>query len=69
MTLSSIHLYANIVDQQCDVRANLLDAVKRGINIENIRSLVEMYLAHQFLDEQEADAFLSTLPIGTDNEE
>ena len=30
---------ANIVDQQCDVRANLLDAVKRGFNIENSRNV------------------------------
>ena len=52
----------NLVDQHHDVRANLLDAVKREI-CENIQTLVKMYLEHDFLDEQEADAFLSTLPL------
>ena len=64
-----VAINANIVDQHHDVRANLLDAVKRGFDVDNIRSLVQMYLEHEFLDEQEADAFLSTLPTGTDNKE
>ena len=28
-----------------------------------------MYLENEFLDEEEADAFLSTLPVGTDSKE
>ena len=46
-----------------------MDAVKRGFNFENIQSLVKMYLENEFLDEEEADAFLSTLPVGTDSKE
>ena len=64
-----VAMKANLVDQHHDVKANLLDAVKRGFKIENIQSLVQMYLEHEFLDEQEADAFLSTLPTGTNNVE
>ena len=60
---------ANIVDQHYDVKANLQDAVKRGFTLENIRTLVQMYLEHSFLDELEADAFLSTLQSGTENNE
>ena len=62
-------MHANLVDQQHDVRANLMDAVKRGFNFESIQSLVKLYLEHDFLDEVEADAFLSTLPVGTDTKE
>ena len=64
-----VAINANIVDQHYDVRANLQDAVKRGFTLENIRGLVQMYFEHSFLDEMEADAFLSTLPCGTENNE
>ena len=64
-----VAMSANLVDQHHDVRANLMDAVKRGFNFENIQSLVKMYLENEFLDEEEADAFLSTLPVGTDSKE
>ena len=58
----------NLVDQHHDVKANLLDAVKRGFNIENLKTLVQMYLEHQFLEEEEADAFLSTLPTSIEDD-
>ena len=64
-----VAINANILDKQHDVKAILLDAVKRGFTLENIQSLVQMYLEHEFLNEEEADAFLSTLPTGTDNKE
>ena len=60
-------MHTNLVDQHDDVKASLFDAVKRGFNVENIQSLAKLYLEHEFLDEQEADAFLSTLPTGTDS--
>ena len=60
---------ANLVDEQHDARATLMDAVKRGFSLENIRSIVKMYVEHQFLDEDEADAFLTTLPTGTSSKE
>ena len=60
---------ANLVDEQHDARATLMDAVKRGFSLENIRTIVKMYVEHQFLDEDEADAFLTTLPTGTSNKE
>ena len=60
---------ANLVDEQHDARATLMDAVKRGFSLENIQPIVKMYVEHQFLDEDEADAFLTTLPTGTSSKE
>ena len=60
---------AGLVDEHHDARATLMDAVKRGFSLENIQSIVKMYVEHQFLDEDEADAFLTTLPTGTSNKE
>ena len=60
---------ANLVDEHHDARATLMDAVKRGFSIENIQSIVKMYVENQFLDEDEADTFLSTLPSGTSSKE
>ena len=60
---------ANLVDEQHDARATLMDAVKHGFSFENIKAIVKMYIEHQFLDEDEADAFLTTLPTGTSNKE
>ena len=60
---------ANLVDEQHDARATVMDAIKRGFNLENIQSIVKMYVEHQFLDEDEADALLTTLPTGTSSKE
>ena len=60
---------ANLVDEQHDARATLMDAVKRGFSLENIQSIVKMYVEHQFLDKDEADAFLTTLPTGTSSKD
>ena len=46
-----------------------MNAVKQGFNFENIQLLIKMYLENKFLDEEEADAFHSTLPVGTDSKE
>ena len=62
-------MQADLVDEHHDARANLLDAVKRGFSLENIQSIVKLYVEHQFLDEDEADAFLTTLPTGTSSKE
>jgi len=57
-------MVAGLIDEQHDAKANLMDAVNRGFTFENIKSIVKLYLEHKFLDEEEADAFLSTVPIG-----
>ena len=46
-----------------------MDDVKHNFTLENIQSTVKLYIEHQFLDENEADAFLTTLPTGTSNKE
>ena len=60
---------ASLVDEQHDARSTLMDAVKRGFSFKNIKAIVKMYIEHQFLNEDEADAFLTTLPTGTSNKE
>ena len=62
-------MQADLVDEHHDAKANLMDAVKRGFSLENIQSIVKLYVEHQFLDKDEADAFLTTLPTGTSNKE
>ena len=62
-------MQADLVDEHHDARANLLDAVKRGFSLDNIQSIVKLYVEHQFFDEDEADAFLTTLPTGTFSKE
>ena len=46
-----------------------MDATKRGFSLESLKSLVDMYLEHGFLNDDEADAFLSTIPIGPNQQE
>ena len=62
-------MQAGLVDEHHDAKANLMDAVKRGFSLENIQSIVKLYVEHQFLGEEEADAFLTTLPTGTSTKE
>ena len=47
-----------------DSRATLMDAVKCGFSLENIQSIVKIYMENQFLDDDEADVFFNTLPSG-----
>jgi len=69
--LSSVKeaMQADLVDEHHDAQANLLDTVKCSSSLENIQSIVKLYVEHQFLDEDEADAFLTTLSTGTSNKE
>ena len=59
----------DLVDEKLDAKSNLMDAAKRGFSLESLKSLVDMYLEHGFLDDDEADAFLSTIPIGPNQQE
>ena len=60
-------MVAGLVDENHDAKANLMDAVNRGFSFDNIKSIVKLYLEHRFLDEGEADVFMSNLQIGTTN--
>ena len=42
-------MQADLVDEHHDAKANLMDAVKRGFSLENIQSIVKLYVEHQFL--------------------
>ena len=62
-------MVAGLVDESHDAKANLMDAVNRGFSFDNIKSIVNLYVGHRFLDEGDADVFLSTIPIGSINNE
>ena len=62
-------MQADLVDKHHDAKANLMDTVKSGFSLENIWSIVKLYIEHQFLGEDEADTFLTTLSTGTSNKE
>jgi len=62
-------MVAGLVDENHDAKAILMDAVSRGFSFDNTSSIVKLYLEHRFLDEGEADVFLSNLQIGTSNKE
>ena len=38
-------------------------AISRGFNIDALRALAKLYLEHSFITENEADAFLSDIPV------
>ena len=59
----------DLVDEKLDAKSNLMDAANRGFSLESLKSLVDMYLEHGFLDDDEADTFLSTIPIGPNQQE
>ena len=40
-------MLAGLVDEHHDAKANLMDAVKRGFSLENIQSIVKLYVEHQ----------------------
>ena len=56
-------MQADLVDEHQDAKANPMDAVKHGFSLENIQSIVKLYIEHQFLDEDEANAFLTTCQL------
>lgn len=58
----------DLVNEKHDAKSSLHDAVSRGFSLESLKSLVDMYLEHGFLDDDEADTFLSTLPTGPNQE-
>jgi len=46
-------MVAGLVDENHDSKANLMDTVNRGFSFDDIKSIVELYLQHKFLDEGE----------------
>ena len=47
----------------------ILDNVFQHYKQWSSHEVAQMYLEHQFLEDEEADAFLSTLPTGTNSSE
>ena len=59
----------DLVNEKHDAKSNLMDALSRGFSFDSLKSLVDLYLEHGFLNDDEADAFLSTLPTGPNQDE
>ena len=45
-------MQTDLVDEHRYSTVNLMDAVKHGFSLENIQSIVKLYIEHQFLDEE-----------------
>lgn len=56
-------------DAHLDALSCLQSAISRGFHTDHLRSLAQLYVEHGFLSEDEADAFLSDIPVlGEHNE-
>ena len=50
-------------DVHVDALSSLQSAVSRGFNIDSLRSLARLYVEHKFITDEEADGFLSGIPV------
>ena len=50
-------------DAHIDALSCLQSAISRGFNIESLRALAQLYIDHKFISEDEADGFLSEIPV------
>ena len=56
-------------DTHLDAIACMQSGVSRGFNVEALRSLAQLYIEHGFLTRDEADTFLSDIPIPWERDE
>ena len=57
-------------DTHIDALSCLQSAISRGFSIESLRALAQLYVEHKFITDEEADTFLSDIPImGERNDE
>ena len=50
-------------DAHLDALSCLQSAISRGFHTDQLRSLAQLYIEHGFLSEEEADTFLSDIPV------
>ena len=50
-------------DAHLDALSCLQSAISRGFHTDQLRSLAQLYIEHGFLSDDEADAFLSDIPV------
>ena len=54
---------SGMCDAHLDALSCLQSAISRGFHTDQLRSLAQLYIEHGFLSEEEADTFLSDIPI------
>ena len=54
---------SGMCDDHLDALSCLQSAISRGFHTDHLRSLAQLYIEHGFLSEQEADTFLSDIPV------
>ena len=57
------HVQAKTCDSHVDALSSLQTAISRGYNIDLLRGLAKLYVEQSFITENEADAFLSDIPV------
>ena len=50
-------------DTHIDALSCLQSAISRGFKIESLHALAQLYIDHKFITEEEADSFLSEIPV------
>lgn len=56
-------------DAHLDALSCLQSAISRGFHTDQLRSLAQLYVEHGFLSDDEADAFLSDIPVLGEHDE
>ena len=56
-------------DAHLDALSCLQSAISRGFHTDQLRSLAQLYVEHDFLSDGEADAFLSDIPVLGEHDE
>ena len=54
---------SGMCDAHLDALSSLQSAISRGFHTDQLRSLAQLYIEHGFLSKEEADMFLSDIPV------
>ena len=60
---------SGMCDAHLDALSCLQSAISRGFHTDQLRSLAQLYIEHGFLSEDEADTFLSDIPVLGEHDE
>ena len=63
------YVQLDIFDTHLDAICCMQSGVSHGFNTEAVRSLAELHIEHGFLTHDEADAFLSDIPVPGEHDE
>ena len=58
-----------LCDQHLDAMSCMQSAISRGFHTDALRQLAKIYIEHGFLSDDEADLFLSSIPVLGETEE